>query len=798
MAEGSTKKLQILVDEPEIQFNDPDDTQKNEFVHISENIAEIIMNSKAQFTIGITGKWGTGKTTMMKTIQDQFKNPDDPNPKEKSPNDRGFLKKLCDLKTDTVSLIGTPKKLVQDEQENDSKEEILHHDSREIFPTTWFNAWRFEREDTKATIPLMITIIERLLLWINQYEYKFTVNNKNPIYEKLRKETVSFLNSCDHHFQITIPGVFTYDLNRSSKDEKEDGIKLKPNDSVEGIPKPVLQKGLDIIDQMISYIRKKEEEEKRDFRLIVFVDDLDRCTDSNALEVLDSIKVLLGMEGIVYVVGISDSTIFRLIDKRYEGTGIEGKDYIKKIIQIKFPLRVWTPNDIVDLIKKNILNELGKNAPSFLIPPETKTKNYEMISKVIEANPRELKRFLNNLILSFAIIKNEKGVDEEDLLIVEAFRSRWEDYFVQFTSENSSFKNSIKEFVGISDLDEIRKKIGEKKTKNAGKTPSRDYTAMEKMPDDLWKFLNGVNEKLYLIKPDQWKLYLRATESLARMGATTEDLPRDVDSKMLLLLQSGRIEEFNKTRPPSLNLRGVDLTDVNLNNVNLAESYLNNANLNNTFLNNVNFSNASLTGVSFKGANLSGVSFNGARLDRANLSNASLNKADLNGANFIDANLTESNINDTEFLGANLKNIRLNRANLNNVNLTDANLTGARLNRANLNNADLTNVNFIDANLVRANLAGSNLAGAHLDRADLSGTNLNNAKLYHANFTNVQFNENVLPEFGNNNFKPMYDEDEDEDILKVLKTMTLVLRDRFLEENSKYKPIWYNRNTENS
>ena len=658
------KKLQILVDEPEIQVSNPEDAQKNEFVHISENIAEIITNSKAQFTVGITGAWGTGKTTMMKTIQAQFKNTSKPNLKENPPNDKEFLKRLCDLKIDTASLARILKKKDHREQILSSVEETAHNIEREIFPTAWFNAWRFEQEDTKATIPLMITIIERLLLWANQYEYKFTVNNKNSIYEKLRNETVSFLNSCDHHFQITIPGVFTYDLNHSAKNKKENDLESKINYSLERIPKPVLQKGLDIIDQMISAIRKKEKEENRDFRLIVFVDDLDRCSPPKALEVLESIKVLLGIEGIVYVVGISDSTISRLIDMQYKGTGIEGKDYIKKIIQVKYPLRVWTANDIIELIKKNVRKELGNNTPSFLIPPETKIKNYEMISKVIEANPRELKRFLNRLILSFAIIKNEEGVNEEDLLIVEAFRSRWEDYFIQFTAENSSLKESIKEFIDY-DHDEIRRKIEEEKKESSRKITMRDYTIMEKMPEDLWEFLKEVKEKLYAISPYQWELYLRATESIAKMDSTINDSLEDFQSKKISLLKTGRVEEFNKTSPHRVNLQHVNLQRLNLQHVNLQRLNLQDA----------NFRGANLQDADLQDADLRGANLQDADLRGANLQRVYLQDADLRGANLQDADLQ-----DVILQGVELQNVDLRGAKNLSITKKDAKTRGAVVN----------------------------------------------------------------------------------------------------------------------
>jgi predicted KAP-like P-loop ATPase len=44
-------------------------------------------------------------------------------------------------------------------------------------------------------------------------------------------------------------------------------------------------------------------------RIIIFIDDLDRCSPKTTLEVFESIKVFLGLEGFIYIVGLSHETI---------------------------------------------------------------------------------------------------------------------------------------------------------------------------------------------------------------------------------------------------------------------------------------------------------------------------------------------------------------------------------------------------------------------------------------------------------------------------------------------------------
>ncbi len=60
--DGSTYK--IITDEPA--------KDASSFIKHSERLSNIIANSTAQFTVGIFGGWGTGKTTMMKMIKSEL------------------------------------------------------------------------------------------------------------------------------------------------------------------------------------------------------------------------------------------------------------------------------------------------------------------------------------------------------------------------------------------------------------------------------------------------------------------------------------------------------------------------------------------------------------------------------------------------------------------------------------------------------------------------------------------------------------------------------------------------------
>src|SRR5262249_30294219 len=55
-------------------------------------------------------------------------------------------------------------------------------------------------------------------------------------------------------------------------------------------------------------------------RLVVFVDDLDRCLPEGALQVLESMKLFFDFDGFVFVVGLDEQVVERLVQARFRNT----------------------------------------------------------------------------------------------------------------------------------------------------------------------------------------------------------------------------------------------------------------------------------------------------------------------------------------------------------------------------------------------------------------------------------------------------------------------------------------------
>jgi hypothetical protein len=107
-------------------------------------------------------------------------------------------------------------------------------------------------------------------------------------------------------FAAGIPGIASMETASVADALKEDGSIGEDNNTIYYHVTDFLQRGLE-------ELRKKD----NDYRIVIFIDDLDRCSPEKALEVLESIKSFFDLEGFVYVIGMDSDTINSLVKKKY-------------------------------------------------------------------------------------------------------------------------------------------------------------------------------------------------------------------------------------------------------------------------------------------------------------------------------------------------------------------------------------------------------------------------------------------------------------------------------------------------
>jgi hypothetical protein len=78
-------------------------------------------------------------------------------------------------------------------------------------------------------------------------------------------------------------------------------------------------------------------------RIVLFVDDLDRCPHDKVVEVLQAVHLLLAFKLFVVVVGVDSRWLERSLRAHYQNLLEEPGSYLEKIFQIPFMLRQMTP-----------------------------------------------------------------------------------------------------------------------------------------------------------------------------------------------------------------------------------------------------------------------------------------------------------------------------------------------------------------------------------------------------------------------------------------------------------------------
>jgi hypothetical protein len=92
-------------------------------------------------------------------------------------------------------------------------------------------------------------------------------------------------------------------------------------------------------------------------RLVVLIDDLDRCLPEKAIQVLESVKLFLNVAGFSFVIAVDDEVVERGISHRYRdyaradragamaSTPISGAEYLEKIVHLPVHLQRWTADE---------------------------------------------------------------------------------------------------------------------------------------------------------------------------------------------------------------------------------------------------------------------------------------------------------------------------------------------------------------------------------------------------------------------------------------------------------------------
>ncbi|WP_439697042.1 P-loop NTPase fold protein [Mucilaginibacter sp. AW1-7] len=194
-------------------------------------------------------------------------------------------------------------------------------------------------------------------------------------------------------------------------------------------------------------------------RIVLYIDDLDRCPEERVVEVLEAVNLLMAFELFVVVVGVDPRWVKNALIKKYQfqftgrangelSAGIEtidAADYLEKIFQVPFHLKPAGDDEVKQMLNALVAPSLavedetavgepfdtGQSTPTgvgqanasirgtsfsapkiarelarpFLELSKKEASLIESMSVVLGANPRAVKRFVN----SYQIVRAHEG-----------------------------------------------------------------------------------------------------------------------------------------------------------------------------------------------------------------------------------------------------------------------------------------------------------------------------------------------------------------------------------------------------
>jgi predicted KAP-like P-loop ATPase len=375
-------------------------------------------------TIGVYGDWGSGKTSLMKMV-------------------------CADLEKDPTTLV------------------------------LWFNGWLFEGFDDAKTA-LMGNIIDAIIakrsMWTKSKDkagkLALKLLKKLPVFRALNigsRAVAGYMaaGNVGAVASLAVDGTaIVAEATQAFKTASESLDKLTPEQVADALK-----------TEDDHNVRRSIREFHKDFaalleetgiqRLVVCIDDLDRCIPDTIIETLEAIKLFLFAPKTAFIIGADERLVQYAVRRRFPelpGERVDvGQDYLEKLVQ--FAVRVpplgraemetyinllfcrkaaTTPESFEEARKKAIETKrdglaavrfnraeaqalLGK-VPDELVESLTMSQRIApFFAAQLTGNPRQCKRFLNQLFLRMAMAES-RGIELKQrvlakLMLLERFRN---------------------------------------------------------------------------------------------------------------------------------------------------------------------------------------------------------------------------------------------------------------------------------------------------------------------------------------------------------------------------------------
>lgn len=395
--------MNFIVDE-EIGLTEENDILETK--RYAESLKDTILNAPTPFNIGLYGEWGSGKSSIIKTTQTQLES--NPNQKIKFviydawkyANDsfrRMFLKTL---------------------------QEQLKFDGTDLFESFYSGKTQDEVKQTFNLKYFLLILLFGIIAIGLTFQYvevddKGLVITLQSIFTLITALIAFFKNAfTDYKITLSKPMMF-------APEQFEDAFQDMMSKSL---------RKHNIFSLATEYVKGNHYEKNID-KLVIVVDNIDRCDKKTAYELLTNIKNFIGKEkGIIFLVPVDDEALRRHMQEHNKENSKEADEFLRKFFNTTIKIKHFQPRDLFEFAYKlNFKNQLG-------FTPDT----INIVAKEYASNPRRIIQLFNNLTSELKTIEakyEKKFIEEHQSLIAKLLiiREEWADVFKEITKHPHIF-----------------------------------------------------------------------------------------------------------------------------------------------------------------------------------------------------------------------------------------------------------------------------------------------------------------------------------------------------------------------
>lgn len=312
----------------------------------------------------------------------------------------------------------------------------------------------------------------------------------------------------------------------------------------------------------------RDDLKKRKKYLLIIIDDIDRLNLNEILKVFSLVRANADFPHTIYLLAFERKTIAESLEKTIN---VEGKDYIEKIIQVNFDLPEISRTLLMNYFFKELNNLISSFPPlvhKFFNNQNTYWPNiYHSGFKNLFSTIRDIKRYLNSLYFNLKILCSQFSVEVNpiDFMAIEAIRI-FAPEFYQFLKLNQDLFTLVDRDQSDSKNGDTRKKLLEDEINKLNKSLKTPILELVKklfpQIENIYDYgYSTFGDELYSVwrkdlrvcSPDFFKTYFALTPSGSPKEVNQYELSvffgtmnglQDIESLIINFIQKGKFRSL--------------------------------------------------------------------------------------------------------------------------------------------------------------------------------------------------------------------------------------------------------------